>query len=618
MGDCVEMTIKLSWRAPARRSACRVRRRRQVWAVTVAAAVAAALLCGCGQSRKLEGLMADLAEPQAEDAIKELVRMHEVAQPLLIEALEGSDADTPEGLNTTKNAMAVLVRAGDKEALELIGQHTRHADAQVRLVAIQGVAVLGQARKSLAVTILEAAMADENPDCVRAAAKGLAELEWEDAVVVLEGFLHTGEGVKAVFAAEALHKLDKQPEAARFILQSLSATDEAVRSAAAQVALERGDEFVAPAVAYAIEHPRQAEVEAVLSGIRDSLFEELAEKKLTAKRVQKVIEVIGQIADDASAERLIEIITTRDQGHLARVQAATVLGDAATSARPAGGRQSRQKIIAGLGTELNARDTDKRIKIACAISLCRLQQEAGVLYLLNELDRLEPGDVGASAESELLTELRIRAQAALTSSGQFVVPHLIEKVRDPNLGNVTAWAAATTLGELGVEQAVPHVGKMLTATVALQSVEPRRGDPGEVLKIETEKGDVQLEVSRRAILQAALAPGTPVPARGLYVRIAAARALGQIGGEEATRFLTQAQSLDEELHARLSEFVAAARYMDLIPLDSTDEAQEREASRKLEQLAQHIIEEEASVLFYLRQALRADAHENPLAGAGGF
>jgi len=591
--------------------------RRQVWTVAVAAAVAAAVLCGCGQGRKLERLMAELAKPAPEDAIKELVRMHDVVQPQLIEALESSDAATPEGLNTTKNVMAVLVQARDKEALELIGQRTRHADARVRLVAIQAVAVLGPARKSLAVTFLEAAMADENPDCVRAAAKGLAELEWEDAVVVLEGFLHTGEGVQAVFAAEALHKLDKQPEAARFILQSLSATDEAVRTAAVQVALDRGDQFVAPAVAYALEHPRQREVEEALSRIRDSLFEELAEKKLTAKRVQDVIEVIGQIADDASAERLITIMTTTDQGYLARLHAAAALGDAATSARPASSPQSRNKSIAALDKVLSTQATDKRIRIACAISLCRLQQEAGVLYLLDELDALERGDEQGSAESELLTELRIRAQAALTSSGQFVVPHLIAKVRDPKLGNVTAWAAAATFGELGVAEAVPYIGKMLTATVAHQSVEPRGGDPEEELKIETEKGDVTLKLRRRTILKAALAPGAPVPARGLYVRIAAARALGQIGGQEATRFLTQAQSLDEHLHARLSEFVASTRYMDLIPLDSTDETQQREASRKLEQLARRIINEEESVLFYLRQALRGNAQQDPRAGAGG-
>ncbi len=464
-------------------SPCRLK---QVWFLA-AAVLMVAVLCGCFQARAPEDYIEELAsadEQRRKRAINELTRMREDALPAVMQALETS-SETEAGAKRLTGVIAVLSKSRNLESLEAIGSKTNDPNAAVRVAAIKAVAQLTGVRKGTSIELLDDAMSDTDPECVREAALGLMNMDFEDATAVLEKHLQPRRGMEAVFAAEALYRLDRRTDAATFILASISAADSDVRAAAQWVAVELYDGFIAPLVQHGLNHPDVEEVDVVLGRVRDKLFEELG-KTLPARRRREVLAALGQVADQQSAERLVEITVSQKADAFARVSAAGALGEAASSERPAGVQQKlRTSIIRALKTVLHNEDEKHRVRIACAISLCRVWETDGITYLLDQLESLEvsegaeQGDDRKLKKEEIreIMELRIRAQEGLTSSGEFVVPYLIGAIKDPRAGEVTCWAAARTLGELRVKEAVPHLGRLLTATVAPRDVEPRRGDP---------------------------------------------------------------------------------------------------------------------------------------------
>jgi HEAT repeat protein len=232
-----------------------------------------------------------------------------------------------------------------------------------------------------------------------------------------------------------------------------------------------------------------------------------------------------------------------------------------------------------------------------------MQDVEGVQYLLSQLESLErpaEGEEVDPAAARALTELRIRAQEALTSSGEFVVPHLLKAVREPEPGPITCWAAAQTLGALRVEEAVPDLGRLLTQTGPPQQVEPRREDP---------KGRVKLpggyfEPTRRVILEALFENQEVIPARSPSVRMTSAFSLGQIGGEQAIRYLEEGLQAHQMVARRVRTCLERREYSSLIPASIEEEETRSAAHALLTSLTRHILQEQERVLFYIRLGLK--------------
>jgi len=230
---------------------------------------------------------------------------------------------------------------------------------------------------------------------------------------------------------------------------------------------------------------------------------------------------------------------------------------------------------------LNDEDQDTRIRIGAAIALCQLREERAVAYLLDELDRFQEAIKQENiSETRLndLTELRIGAQEALTASGDFVVPFLMNRLREQKPGPIIIWAAAKTLGELGVEEVLPFLNTYVTATAAPKTRVEADG------QIVTKEGTDWRELAEdkadelRASLESFTYPD--------YVRWTSAIALGQIGGKQAVASLRQAESLENDFLARLHANRRLKAYFERAPvLDPL--------------IAQH-----EDVLFYVRQALK--------------
>jgi HEAT repeat protein len=86
------------------------------------------------------------------------------------------------------------------------------------------------------------------------------------------------------------------------------------------------------------------------------------------------------------------------------------------------------------------------------------------------------------------------------------------------------------------------------------------------------------------------------------VRIAAARALGRIGGSEAEALLGKAQQSHENMRAQLQRFVDDKAYRELIPGELSKEDDRGAARELLDELARRLLHEQEAVLFYIRQA----------------
>ncbi|MHC4789121.1 MAG: hypothetical protein ACYS8K_07980, partial [Planctomycetota bacterium] len=266
-----------------------------------------------------------------------------------------------------------------------------------------------------------------------------------------------------------------------------------------------------------------------------------------------------------------------------RVAAARALAAATQAARLERGLRGR--IISDLSEVMNDEKQDDRINIGAAIALSQLRQKRAVRFLLDELNKSEEAiRAGGVSDDQLngLTELRIRAQEALTASGQFVVPFLMEKLRAADPGDIILWAAAKTLGELRVAEAVPFLGRFLT----------ERRDPqilitanGRLSGVEESADWRELSQEELSELQAQL----EIFDYPDFLRTSCAIALGRMEQKEALNFLERARDVEVGLLSRVRAAMA------------------RRDAYKYAPVLEALIEEHDPVLFYVRRSLEGAA-----------
>ena len=590
-----------------------------VWSILLAG-----ILTGCSEGRDPQAFIKNLDAENAstrQKAVDELIRMREEAVPAVKDAFLNAP-QTEAGVRRVKSAVAVLKETRTVDALETLAERADDENREIRLAVIKGVAELGQVRKKLGIDLLENAMDDPDGRIVQAAAEGLRRMNFEDATLVLQDFFRQGEGLSAVYAAQNLYSIDRRPAAASFLLEKSGASKDDIREAArtATVSLGSGrmvgERFIAFTVNYAIKNPDAQHVEAVLAAVRDNLFEQLT-KTLPPKRIRAIMTALGRIAGQESVEKLISIVTSSEQDISSRIAAAEALGDAASSTRPGGQQPLKGKILDALKSIIDQDNVEQRIAIASSISLCRLRQEGGVRYLLDQLQSLEQTgeEEGPPVEPEDMTELRIRAQEALTTSGEFVVPYLLTELQEGDPGRIVAWAAARTLGDLRVKKAVPHLREMLLETVPPAEVPRQSGDPEGTLQITTENEPIEFNTTRSRVLSDIFGDQKVVPANDLSVRMAAARGLGRIGGTPAAKALEKAHEIHARIDEQVTEFLLQRNFTRMVPEAATLDSEKQELRKRLEELAQNIQRDAEKVLFYIRQG-RKNLAKAP-AGAEG-
>ena len=600
------------------------------------AAVALTVAGGCGRGADAAGYVAALGSENSDarnTAIGELGRLRE----------DGVAAVTPV-VGTGKNprqvgaAIIVLTKTKTSGSLELVQKRIKDPDARIRRAAIEGVAALANVRKRQSIEALKEAMAYDareggDPACVRAAALGLAGLHAEEATRVLEQALVGADGAGSVYAAEALYTIDRRPAAVKVIVDSFRAgADPGRLDAATVVVLDKARRlsFIPYLVDLLVASP-DATAAAPVAEVRDELIEEL-KSPLVPKVEEQYLAALGRTADKESATALTAIVEDRKTTIAQRLGAAAALGAAATSKRPATtDAPTREGIALSLKGLVGAADdkVDVRIQIACAISLCHMREKEGVQFLLAQLIAIDEreaarlkliaspdGDSKAEAAKdpgaldpvtrEALTELRVRAQEALTESGDFVVQPVLAALRDEKAGDITLWAATKTLGDLGVAEARPDIVRLLTATQPAGEVIAVAGATaaihGAVVDTEVDGEKEKLRIDRAMLLADALGSAdAPVPAGGQYVRRAAAEALGHIGGPDALQALRQARRLHEDVRDKMLPYAEKRAYSELVPKDVA-EAQRSKALGDLGELCDMIVHEQEGVLFYIRKA----------------
>ncbi len=504
-------------------------------------------------------------------AIEELVRMQQKAMPAVEQALKSDDARIRTG------ALKVLAKIRRSDSVRLAGQMIDDPDPGVQHQAVATLNELAQVWKEKSVELLAHAMTLNDPVTVRNAAAALAAMAYDPATEALRKDFETGQGMKAVYAAKQLYQMDPSDQTAQLLLEKLSSPDKAERDAAVQAIVglrnDSGgvvyagleDKFVGELVKYIDKGGNTAAAQKTLDEVRDALITELG-RILDSKRAAQILEALGTIADKDSVDTLKANVDDTRLESAWRVAAANALGIAGMSSRvqPA----VKQGIIKELTTVLDDTGEDSRVRIGAAIALCRLKQHNGVAFLLNQLAEFEKAITATNmtaAKRQDLTALRIRAQEALTQSGQFVVPSLLGEMKTERQtrqmtaeqltqweaankrkapGNITIWAAAKTMGELKVQEAVPYLGIYVTETKKPEISVDAQGNLSEPLALKDLQKPDETEVATDADrLEIFSYPD--------FVRLTAANALGNIGGSEAARFLKQAEQQETDFLARL-------------------------------------------------------------------
>lgn len=572
-------------------------------------------LAGCSEGRDPEGLIERLSsdsESRREKSVDELIRMGDDALPAVKRAFKEAP-DSREGAWQVQGAVDVLKDHRTLDALQLLGERVDDDNDDIRLAVIGGVAELADVGKMYSIDILDGAMEDSSGEIIEVAARGLRRMDFQEATLVLEKHFQESDGLSAVYAAQNLYRIDRRAEAAELLLNKLDATDSAVQEAAQKACVDlgtdrnTGDEFVSFSLDYIQDNEEIDRVESVLEEIRDDYFEEL-DRALPPSRMRRVLLLLGKIADRKSVDRLKDMLTSSDESGAARVAAAEALSSVALSERSGGDEQLRTEIKEVMEGIIEKDDPDDRVAIAASIALSQLQESVGVRYLLDKLEELtemggeDSEEKSRTVEPEEMTELRIRAQEALTTSGDFVVPHLMEKLEDGDTGRILSWAAARTLGDLRVDEAAPHMKEMLTNTVAAEQVDPGANDPEEEIELATEDDSETLATDRASVLKKMFDDREVIPARDLSVRMAAARALGRIGGEGAAEALETAEERETTVYEKMELFLSERVYDEMIPDAAVDEAEVKEARDNLEEVAENVIQDAEKALFSIRQA----------------
>lgn len=573
----------------------------------------------CQKSENASDYIPLLASPKDETqrrAIEELIRMQQKAMPAVEQALH---SDTPL---IRVGALKVLAKVRRMESVRLSGQMIDDPNADVQHQAITSLNELAQVWKEKSVELLSHALDAKDPVTVRTAATALAGMTYDPATEVLRKAFESGQGIKAVYAAQQLYQMEPGDDTARLLLEDLSSPDKAVRDAEKEaivdvrdatgaittVGLE--DKFVGALVHYIDTQKDTSAAQTILNQVRDALIEEL-DKTLDTKRAAVILEALGTIADTESVGQLkADVNDTRLESSW-RVSAASAMGIAGMSNRVQ--PSVRIAIIKELSSVLDNAD-DNRVRIGASIALCRLRQQNGVRYLLDQLSGFEEA-LSASSMTESrrqdLTALRIHAQEALTQAGDFVVPFLMDKMKleaklrgmppeeqkirldlsgEARPGNIIIWAAAKTMGELKVQEAVPSLGGYVTEqkknpeiTIDAQGrlLAGTEANPQGLAPVDLALSNPQKPPEAEV---AADQERLEVFAYPDYVRLTAANALGGIGGEQGRQFLQQAEQAETAFLDRLEACKKATDYYKRAPV------------------IEGLIHKHEDVLFYVRLA----------------
>jgi len=561
-------------------------------------------LSGCPRSEDpayYVQMLASGSEDTRRRGIEELARMQKKATPALVQALESED------LNTRVCAIQVLARIRQSDSLLAVGRMLDDPEKTVKVEAITAVAKLSQVWKDKSVELLTKGLELSDADCALLAANGLRDMRYDEATKVLRRKFESGEGIQAVYAAKILYVLEQEPAMSELLLQSLATGNPAIKEAA-EVNIKLLKDLAVPFLVDTIVNGGTAAGQArrVLNEVRDALITELDET-LDSKRADQILHALGLIADQESVDKLLSDFEDHRLETAWRVSAAEGLAVAAGSVRCAPDR--RRTITDRLTATMENEKVDNRVRIGAAIALCQLRQSNGVEYLLNVLDRFEEMVSGkkkvSATQAKDLTRLRINAQEALTTSGEFVEDYLIDRISKPRMvedesgnkvqkeaGPIIIWAAAKTLGDLGVERAVPLLGKYMTAKGRPAAAPTGKADkPAEriILKddgtlsdavaLKNWKNPDDAEIAEwRGRLEEFRYPD--------YVRWTVAVALGKIGGTEAVAMLKEAEAAESDYIARLEKNKTQRDFF------------------KREPVIEDLIRQHHDVLFYIRKALK--------------
>ncbi len=186
-------------------------------------------LLGCGGEKEPEYFVRMMAHPKAEKrrrAIEELTRKQREAQDAIRAALHS------ETLQIRTGALEVLAKVRRMQSVTLVGEMLNDPAAAVQVQAVKSLSALSQVWKERSVELLSQALELENPEAVRLAAQGLAEMQYDDATRVLRDAYESSEGVKSVYAARRLYAMEPELATARLLIDKLDAQDLEVRGAA--------------------------------------------------------------------------------------------------------------------------------------------------------------------------------------------------------------------------------------------------------------------------------------------------------------------------------------------------------------------------------------------------
>jgi HEAT repeat protein len=569
---------------------CRLPRSSVRLTLLVALVAALPALAGCPKSDDPKYYISKLQSSDAEvqrRAVEELVRMQKETMPFVPDAVK---SDNP---NVRKGIADFLSKVRRMESLTALEGLMGDRDKDVRLKAIEAAAGLSQVWKKKAVELLTQAFNGTDPDCIKKAGEGLRDMKYDEATDALRKEFEAGKPVQAVYAAKLLYETEPSPKLARVILTGLLSDEAAVRDAAKANVKELMDKIVPELVKFVDTEPGTGRALRVLEELRDKLVSEL-DVILDSARAAEILAALGTIADDPSIKKLEADLGDTKLESAWRVAAARSLAIAAASPRcSATDKASVRQYLFGV---LDDEDQDNRIRIGAAIALSELKEDRAVTFLLDQLNRFAE-DIKQTNISEArrddLTALRIGAQEALTTAGDFVVPFLMERLRGTGKdspGPIIIWAAAKTFGELKVREAVPFLGKYLSARKdPLISL----GPDGTITAINlgrplTDEAFAQLgflfpDAKAGALVKPAemkdwqkLTEEEAAKVRTMldvfsypdYVRWTSAIALGRIGGTDAQGLLRQGEKDEDEFLAVLAkaktqkDYAARANVMD--------------------------------------------------------
>jgi len=521
-------------------------------------------LAGCPRSDDPKYYINRLHSSDAEvqrRAIEELLRMQKEAMPFVEGAIKSPDKNVRIGI------AGFLSKVRRMDSLTMVGELISDPDKDVRLKVIEAIVGLSQVWKKKAVELLTTAFDGADPDCIKKAGEGLRDMKYDEATDVLRKEFQTGNGVQAMYAAKLLYEIEPTPEIAQPLLQGLLSDDRSVLDAAGLNVKELKDKIVPELVKFVDTGKATGRARMVLDKVRDALIQEL-DVTLDSTRAAEILQALGTIADESSIEELNNDMLDTGLESAWRVAAARSLARAALSSRCS--EANKAKVKQYLFAALDNPDEDIRIRIGAAIALCQLKQDRAVTFLLKQLNQFEETVKAknlSQARRDDLTALRIGAQEALTASGDFVVPFLMERLREKAPGKrpgpIIIWAAAKTLGELKVKEAVPFLGTYLSShkvpRIAL-------GPDGDVAQINMGKPLDEEAFAQLGFLSDKAQAGAVLTGAGMkdwknltdeevakvralldvfaypdYVRWASAIALGRIGGTDAVGLLREGE-----------------------------------------------------------------------------